>query len=139
MTHLLRSLTVFLLTAVLGAQVDTAKEEADLNKKASTALASFASNAIRNKMGPRAKQAYDLVLDHYDIENAVARKALGFTKVAGKWEPADPKKAPVWLDKANNDERYKVVDEWYKTAVKLGQFHRDLGIKLKTAGNARAE
>ena len=139
MTQLLRSLTALLLAACLGAQVDVAKEEADLNKKASTALASFASNAIRNKMGPRAKQAYDLVLDHYDIENAVARKALGFTKVAGKWEPADPKKAPVWVDKANNDERYKVVDEWYKTAVKLGQFHRDLGVKLKAAGNARAE
>jgi hypothetical protein len=121
--------------AGLRAQADFAKDEAELQKKASVILVRFAENATRNKVGPRAKQAYDLVLDHYDLENAAARHALGFTKVKDKWEQGALDKRPKWEDKANNEQRYKVIDEWYKTAMQLGALHRELGLKMMKGEN----
>ena len=48
-------------------------------------LASYGRFAKRNKVRPRAKEAYDLVLTHYDDNNTVALRALGYKKKKGEW------------------------------------------------------
>lgn len=114
---------------------DLAKEEQDLVKQCVSTLSSFASNAKSQKVGQRAKQAYDLILQ-YDPDNNPARSELGFKKEKGQWVELPPEKRKKWLDKAGYEGRFKVVDEWAKTATKLGDIHRKLGLKLKAAGNA---
>ena len=116
-----------------GAPPDFKTREAELARGAAAALLSFASNARSQKVLSRAKQAYDQILAHYDADNAAARAALGFKKVKDKWELPAEEKRPKWDDKANNDQRYRVVDEWAKTARKLGDLHRQLGLEMVKA------
>ncbi len=129
-------LALLLPFAGLRAQAaDFSKDEADLQRKASSALLRFAGTAERYKALPKAKQAYDLILDHYDVDNGQARRALGFNKVKDKWEQVAPDKRPKWEDRATYENRYKVVDEWYKTAVTLANLHRELGLKMVAGEN----
>jgi hypothetical protein len=122
----------------VAAQDPFAAEEADLIKKCVSTLSSFANVAKSSKVGQRAKQAFDLVLA-YDPDNGSARSELGWKKEKGVWvEEQDPKKRKKWLDKASYESRFKIVDEWYKTSIKLGALHRVLGLKMKEAGNARS-
>lgn len=123
-------LAAFLSAAGLRAQADFSKDEADLSRKASLILSRFASNAERNKVGPRAKQAYDLIIDHYETDHAQARRSLGYVKGKNGWELVAPDKRPTWVDTASYDGRYKVADEWYRAAVQLGTLHRELGLKM---------
>lgn len=123
-------LVVLLPLGSLPAQADVAKLEAELQKSATGLLLGFARNATAQKVATRAKQAYDLVVDHYDTDNAAARKALGYVKGKSGWELVAPDKRPKWEDKANTEQRYKVVDEWAKAARKLGDLHRTLGLEL---------
>lgn len=124
------------LAVALPAQGDLAKKEADLQKTAAGILSTFARTAQSNKVATRAKQAYDLILAAYDPENANARKELGFKKEKTDWVPLPPEKRKKWLDKANYEGRFKVMDEWYKTSMKLGVLHRDLGLAFQKAGTA---
>ena len=64
MNPLLRTLCTFLCFCVAAAaQGDLAKKEADLQKTASGILTAFARTATTNKVGTRAKQALDLILE----------------------------------------------------------------------------
>lgn len=126
---------ILCLPIALLAQTDFAKEEKELVGKCSQLLMAFANTAKANKVETRAKLAYDMILDHYDLEHAAARQALGFKKVQGNWDPGPPDKRPKWEDKANNEQRYKVVDEWGKTAIKLGALHRTLGLAMLKGEN----
>ena len=120
------------------AQDAFAKEEQDLVKQCVSTLSSFASTAKSQKVGQRAKQAYDLILQ-YDPENNPARSELGFRKEKAQWVELPPEKRKKWIDKASYEGRFKVLDEWAKTAVKLGEIHRKLGLKMQAGGStARA-
>jgi hypothetical protein len=132
MNRIARAIVVLFLlcAAAVGQAVDFAKEEAALQKQCSQALINFARNAELSKVKNRAKQAYDLVIDQYEIENAVARQALGYKKIKDKWELPKEDKRPRWEDRATNEQRFRVVDEWHKTSQKLGALHRDLGLKM---------
>jgi hypothetical protein len=110
-------------------------EEKDLATKIATTLVGFARNAENNKVGQRAKQAYDLILEHYDKDNGAARGALGFKKQKDGWEPLPPEKRKKWVDKATYENRFKIQDEWYKTCIKVGTLHRDFAKKLQAAGD----
>lgn len=125
-----------LLARFAPAQTDFSKEEQELNSKASRTLLSFASTAKSNKVGQRAKQAYDLVISYYDPDNSQARSALGFRKNKDKWDEAPPEKRKPWVDKATYENRFKIADQWYQTCVKLAGLHRDLGLKQQAAGAA---
>lgn len=136
----------FLLFTLLGAlalarpsaaQDPFAAEEAELVKRCVGTLMSFANSAKSNKVGQRAKQAFDLVLA-YDPNNSSARGELGFRKEKDVWVELPPEKRKKWVDKANYEGRFKVMDEWAKTSVKLADFHKKLGLKMQGAGNARA-
>ncbi len=136
MYSLVRSL--FCITVLLGclpAQGDAQKKEVDLQKTAASLLANFARTAQTQKVATRAKQAYDLILATYDPDNGTARRELGFKKEKTEWVPLPADKRKKWLDKANYEGRFKVMDEWYKTAVKLGQLHRECGLAFKAAGD----
>jgi hypothetical protein len=136
MSRLARTLvTAIALATVVAAQDDLARKEAELSKSAAGILANFARSAASQKVATRAKQAYDLIVDHYEPDNAAARTALGWRKQKGQWEQLPPDKRPKWEDKANNEQRYKVVDEWTKTARKLGDLHRVLGLELVKGEN----
>lgn len=124
-----------LLACCLPAQADVAKKEADLQKSATNILVNFARTAQGHKVATRAKQAYDLVLAAYDAENPTARKELGWRKEKNEWVPLPPDKKKKWLDKASYEGRFKVMDEWYKTAIKLGQLHRECGLAFRAASN----
>ena len=120
------------------AQDAFAKEEQDLVRACVSTLTTFASVAKSQKVGQRAKQAFDLVLQ-YDPNQSQARSELGFRKEKDLWIELPPEKRKKWVDKATYEGRFKVMDEWAKTATKLGELHRKLGLKLKDAGNlARA-
>jgi hypothetical protein len=135
---------LLLLAAALAAAIslpaqDLKAKEAELTRGAVNALTAFANTAKNQRVLTRSKQAYDLIIDHYDPENSTARSALGFHKNKDKWELPSEDKRPKWLDKANNEQRYKVVDEWAKTAQKLGELHRKLGLEMQKAGDERAK
>lgn len=128
-----------LLALLLGqrpgaAQDPFAAAEQELTKKTVSTLLTFADTARSSKVGQRAKQAFDLVLA-YDPENSRARTELGYRKDKGKWIEMPPEKRKKWADKANYEARFKIADEWYKTAMKLGELHRTLGLKMKEAGS----
>lgn len=107
------------------------KAEDALAAKASRLLMSFASFAKRNKVGPRAKEAYDTILEHYDADHAGARRALGYRKKKGEWEEPDRRKTRArWLDDANDKQRFAVLQQWRKTALELAKLHRERGLKL---------
>lgn len=136
MTNPLR-LLVALFAAVLAlpaqAPTDFKARETELARSASAALSNFANTARTLRMQTRTKQAYDLILENYEPDNQAARAALGYKKNKDKWELPPEEKRPKWTDKANNDQRYKVVDEWVKTAKKLGDLHRALGLEMQKA------
>jgi hypothetical protein len=117
---------------------DFAKEEGDLTRKCVSALGTFATIANSNKVGQRAKQAYDLILQ-YDPDQSRARSELGFRKEKGEWAQLPAEKRKKWVDKASFEGRFKVMDQWAKTAIKLSELHRDLGLKMKEAGAERAK
>jgi len=117
---------------------DFAKEEGDLTRKCVSALGTFATIANSNKVGQRAKQAYDLILQ-YDPDQSRARSELGFRKEKGEWAQLPAEKRKKWVDKASFEGRFKVMDQWAKTAIKLSEQHRDLGLKMKQAGAERAK
>lgn len=141
-THL-RTLLLLLPLCVVGlpqlrAQDAFAKDEQTLVKQCVKVLTRFANTAKAKKVGPRAKQALDLVLE-YDADNKRARSELGFRKVKGEWIGKPPEKRKKWRDKAKYEDRYKILEEWAKTATALSKQHAKLGLKLKEAGNgARA-
>ena len=64
-------------------------EEA-VNKKAVSALLSFATFAKSKKHGPMRKKAYDIVVNDYDSDNKRARSGLGYKLVKGEWKEPPP-------------------------------------------------
>lgn len=122
-----------LLLRPVAAQDPFAKEEQDLVRACVSALSTFASVAKAQKVGQRAKQAYDLILQ-YDPNQSQARSELGFRKERDQWVELPPEKRKKWLDKASYEGRFKVMDEWAKTALKLCELHRKFGLKLQEAG-----
>ncbi|MDP6929431.1 MAG: hypothetical protein QF412_06995, partial [Planctomycetota bacterium] len=76
---------------------DLEKDEAALNKKAAAALMSYAGFAKSKKVGPKAKEAYDLIIHSYDPDHRSARRALGFLGKAGDWKEPPPSKRKVWV------------------------------------------
>ncbi|MBL9079671.1 MAG: hypothetical protein JNL08_19360 [Planctomycetes bacterium] len=116
---------------------DFAKEEADLTRQCISALGTFATVAKSSKVGQRAKQAFDLILQ-YDPNHASSRGELGYKKEKDVWVQLPEEKRKKWVDKATYENRFKVMDQWAKTSTKLSELHRKLGLKMKEAGAERA-
>jgi len=132
--HWLTALAGLALLIPTASAQDLEKEETSLVKKAVTSLNSFATAAKSAKVGQRAKQAYDLILE-YDPDHTRARSALGFRKVQGNWEEAPPDKRQRWRDQANYEDRYKIAGKWFDTTQKLAELHLTVAKKATAAGN----
>ena len=104
---------LFVATPALRAQIDEAK----LTKNCVSVLLKFANKAKAKKVGPRALQALNLVLE-YDPDQKRARSELGFRKVKGEWVGLPKEKRKKWRDKARYNDRYKILEEWAKTAMR---------------------
>ena len=117
----------------LRAQDPFAKDEQALVKQCVKVLIRFANTAKSKKVGPRAMQALNLVLE-YDPDNRRARSELGFRKVGGKWVGLPPEKRKKWRDKATYENRFKVIEQWAKTSLDLSKAHTRIGLKMKEAG-----
>ena len=134
--HLLLLLSAFAITVPqVRAQDEFAKDEQTLTKNCIKSLIRFANKAKGKKVGPRAKQALDLVLE-YDTDHKRARSELGFRKVKGQWVGLPKNKRKKWRDKADYEGRYQVVEDWAKTATELSIQHAKIGLKLKDAGKS---
>ncbi|MBK8099546.1 MAG: hypothetical protein IPK26_20750 [Planctomycetes bacterium] len=62
--------------------------EAEVDRIAVQVLLGVARAAETSKDGPRAKAVYERILDDHELENQVARTALGYRKQQGGWQPA---------------------------------------------------
>lgn len=132
--HLLLLLSAFAICVPqVRAQDEFAADEKTLTKNCIKSLVRFANKAKGKKVGPRAKQALDLVLE-YDPNHKRARSELGFRKVKGEWLGKSKDKRKKWRDKANYEGRYTVIEDWAKTATELSIQHAKIGLKLKAAG-----
>ncbi|MBK8978535.1 MAG: hypothetical protein IPM29_21775 [Planctomycetes bacterium] len=133
---LLTVLCVAALAAAGLAQDRWARQEERISSSAAKRLQTFAQIAERNRVFSRAKEAYELILAHYDPENARARRALGWQKVQGEWKEPDVEKE--WPDDANDEQRFEVLGEWKRFAEDIAGLHRDLGVQMKDDAPARS-
>ena len=133
--HLRVLLVLTCLTAGFASTVRAQIDEAKLAKNCVSVLIKFANKAKAKKVGPRALQALNLVLE-YDPDQKRARSELGFRKVKGEWVGLPKEKRKKWRDKAKYNDRYKILEEWAKTATALSVQHAKLGLKLQQDGSS---
>jgi hypothetical protein len=136
--HLFAVVLAALTLAFATRAQDLAKEEQDVSRQCVSALSTFATVAKSNKVGQRAKQAFDLILQ-YDPDHRQARSELGYKREKDAWVELPNERKKRWRDDATYENRFKVMDQWAKTAIKLGELHRGLGLKMKAAGQERSK
>ena len=131
-------LSLIVLSATAAPRLRAQTDEKTLTKNCVSVLLKFANKAKSKKVGPRALQALNLVLE-YDPDQKRARSELGFRKVKGEWIGLPKEKRKKWRDKARYNDRYKILEEWAKTATALSVQHAKLGLQLQESGDkARA-
>ena len=104
------------------------KEDKELAGRCASVLMRFGDFCKAQKVGPRAKESYDRILNWYDPGHAGARNALGHKKTKEGWQ--EPKPALLWKDKAKDEDRFKVQGEWISASKQLANLHRERGLKL---------
>ncbi len=111
--------------------------EADVRGKAARLLIGYGDFALRNKVGPKARQAYEEVIRTYDADDKTARRKLDYKFTGGKWMEAKKEKRQAysrkkgkWEDTASDDQRYKVTKHWHETRMKLAKLHREHGLSI---------
>lgn len=115
------------------AQDAAARSEA-VKAKAVAAIEAFTKRAAKSKAMALGRRAWQIVVDHYDEDHAIARKALGFEKKGKYWrQTSDPSKAP---NKASKSQLKQTVKAWQATSKKLNSMHRELGLALARSGEA---
>ncbi len=138
---MIRTTTIAVLLAVLTAGLahaqDWQKREDKLSRDAITRLLAFAQTAERNKVRSRAKEAYELILKDYDPDNDRAHRELGHKKENGVWKVPDIQED--WPDDANDEQRFRVIDEWKHFAEIIGALHRELGLEMLEKNPERAK
>ena len=125
------------MLAPLKAQRDADARADAVTTQAVTALEAFAKRAMRWKAMTHGRRAYQIVIDHYDSNHAVARKLLGYEKKASEWRCVkDPTTLPP--NKASKTLLKQTVKAWQTTSAKLTKLHRELGLALVKEGNTKA-
>lgn len=127
---------VLLAMAGLPAQDRWTKDEEELTRSAIARLNNFARIAVRNDVESRAKEAYELIIQVYDPEDDGALRAMGYTKKGGEWK--EPEVEREWIDRADDEKRFEVLDDWKGFAERLAEKHRELGVQMLEDAPARA-
>ena len=111
--------------------------EVQVRKKAANLLIGYGDFALRNKVGPKAREAYEEVTRAYDKDHKTARRKLDQKLMDGKWmeakkakKKAYSRKKSKWADTANDNQRYKVTKRWHETRMKLAKLHREHGLSV---------
>ncbi len=125
---------IFLCLAPYGNAQDP-EAEAKVQKRACSLLISCGDHALRNKVGPRARRAYQEVIQTYDKDHKRVHRKLGHVLVDGRWMPAKPTRETAnsrnkrkWQDAANDAQRYQVTKRWHRTRLELAKLHRQHGL-----------
>jgi len=118
-----------LATTNLRAQDGAKAQTAAVNAKAVTLLEVFAKRVVKWKAMTHGRRAYQILVDHYAPDHAVARKALGHEKKGGFWRQTVP---PAHLppNKASKSLLKQANKSWTATTTKLNALHRELGLAL---------
>ncbi|HEB53055.1 MAG TPA: hypothetical protein ENI87_07370 [bacterium] len=98
-------------------------------------LLKFARKARANRQFSRAREVWQMVLDHYDSDCAAARKGLGFRKVKGEWLRG---KASSRADYDDRRMRLKTEKAWRDVVGLVGELHGNYGLELVASGDVAA-
>lgn len=96
--------------------------EAKLRTSATQSLLAFARTAEQNRMGQRARTAYEAVIEHYAPEDKAAHAALS-------------RKGADWTDRGSVAQLRATELAWDVARKKLAPLHRDLGSAFLDAGD----
>lgn len=135
--RVLAAIWMFLLASAAPAQTEADPRRAELDEQVCKLLLQFARHADVQRLPSRARQAYQLVLEHYDEEQPAARKQLGFRKVDGEWQAVEGFEFDA--DRADASRIRRVERAWDKACEKACELHREFGQALDAEGHrARA-
>lgn len=125
----------FLPATRASGQEDAAARTATVNAKAVTLIEVFAKRVVKWKAMTHGRRAYQILVEHYDPEHAVARKALGQEKKGDHWrQSVDPAHLPP--TKASRSLLKQANKSWHATTTKLNALHRELGLTLVKEGDS---
>lgn len=116
------------------AQDDLEKDEAKLSRTATRMLIQFARTAELNGADPHARDAFRLIIEHYDADHRAAREALGYREVDERWEP--PSEKPSWRSTSDSSQRRRVNAAWGRVCKNLAKRHRELGLAAEAVGES---
>lgn len=135
----LRFVLACLLSSALSAQGPTPKTEAELDQQVTGILIGYARSAETSKLPSMARDAYRLIVAHYDRDHAAARAALGQEQLDGEWRQATPRER-LPADTGTPAQRKSTQTAWRRVQKRLGKLHKDLGLALRNGGfEARAQ
>jgi uncharacterized protein YkwD len=116
-----------------------APDEKAFLEAAAKRLDAYGTLCFKTGFPRKARAMWQLVLAEYEADDAVAREALGFTKVGSVWQ-ARPDFIYPETDTPNAVAASMLQKKWEALARELGDGHRELAQQLEAAGNqARAQ
>ncbi|HLU40498.1 MAG TPA: CAP domain-containing protein [Planctomycetota bacterium] len=124
-------LSAFLLPGLLSAQ---ANPEAALTAEAVQKLCAYAKDTLAAGYPDRAEEIWREVLNEYDTNNAVARKALGYTQVGSSWA-IDPEFRYPEYGEPTLAQAKALRKRWDKLAEELAEAHVRCAEALAAAGD----
>lgn len=96
------------------------------------ALVTYGRRAESLKVSSLARRAYQIILDHYDVEQPTALRGLGYTKGKDGWSESSK---PLTKDTSDERKRKSLERQWSKVTRALGDRHGRLGMELIAAGH----
>lgn len=127
------------LTAALCLSARPTPSQSDAERKlaaeAARKLNAFATYALKVGYPRRAREVYREVLDEYDPDNEVARRALGYVRVGTSWAEDPDFEFPA-ADRPDPAIHKLLERRWRSVAQALGKAHRELAGTLLAAGDS---
>jgi hypothetical protein len=105
------------------------RTEQQVDQEIARVLVGYAKAAESCKAHGEARNIYNQILDHYDLEHAVARAGLGWQKVRGEWQQTVAETA-LPKDTATAAQKKPLAAQWDTARKRVGALHRDLGLQL---------
>ncbi|MCU0867514.1 MAG: hypothetical protein MUC36_27350 [Planctomycetes bacterium] len=105
------------------------RTEQQVDQEIARILVGYAKTAESCKAHGEARNIYNQILDHYDLEHAVARAGLGWQKVRGEWQQTVAETA-LPKDTATAAQKKSLTAPWDAARKRIGALHRDLGLQL---------
>ncbi len=124
---------VVLVALVASSAVAQSTGEAEFFSKAVKKLNSYATRCMKGGYPSRGKELWLELLKEYDTNDAVARKALGYTQVGASWAPDSRFTYPT-KDTPDAGVARILKGQWKGIAKELGAGHRKVAEACAAAG-----